>query len=110
MKYGLSGLMEAMKQSETAEAALEAELSLMESVADDEVKRLILGDDTVENDMEGNGIGEEERKKLEDFIKKIPESTDNMNIYDDEELEEEIEETMSLLEACSKEMEEDDNE
>lgn len=101
--YGLSGLMEAMKQSETAIAALESELSLMESVETDEVKRLILGDDTVENDMAGNGIDEAEREKLEEFIKKIPESKDVANIEDDEELEEELEETMSLLESYTQE-------
>lgn len=94
--YGLNMLMEAMKSSEAAEAALEEELSLMDDSADDEVKRMMIGDDSVENDMEGNGMSEEERKKLEDFIDKIPQTTTD-NLGDEEAMET----MMAALEACT---------
>ena len=54
--YGLSCLMEALKQSETMENALNAELELMEGSAASDVKELFIGDDSVENDMDGNGM------------------------------------------------------
>lgn len=101
-QYGLSALMEAMKQSESAEKSAQAEQDLMESIADDEVKRLIMGDDTVENDMEGNGIGHEEEKELEDFIKKIPASED------DAAEEEEVEEALTLLEGLTESLAKED--
>ena len=104
--YGLNMLMEAMKSSEAAEAALEAEMNLMDNAANDEVKRLIIGDDSVENDMAGYGMSEEKRKNLEDFIDNIPPTkTDKLG---DEET---MEIMMVALEACTdncKEEEEDD--
>lgn len=103
--YGLNMLMEAMKSSEAAEAALEAEMTLMDESADDEVKRLMIGDDSVENDMEGNGMSEDEKKKLEDFIDKIPQtSADNL---DDEET---MESMMAALEACDRDCEKEEDE
>lgn len=101
--YGLNMLMEAMKSSEEAEAALEAEMELMGSTADDEVKRLIIGDDSVENDMEGHGMTEERRKKLEDFIDKIPVTKGDR--MDDEET---MESMMAALESCTNELKEED--
>lgn len=102
--YGLNMLMEAMKESEAAQIALEAESDLMDDTADDEVKRLIIGEDSVENDMDGHGISEEKRKRLEDFIESIPRTkTDKL---DDEET---METMMYMLESCTndlKEMEE----
>ena len=100
--YGLSALMEAMKQSETAEKSAQAEEKLMESIADDEVKRLIMGDDTVENDMDGNGIGHEEEEELEDFIKKIPASEDTATE------EEDVEEALTLLEGLTESLTKED--
>lgn len=91
--YGLSGLMEAMKQSESAEMAMVAEMNLMENATGDDVKDLFIGEDSVENDMAGNGMGEDERKKIEDFISKIPPSKDAAD------MQEGLEETMNLLES-----------
>lgn len=101
--YGLNMLMEAMKSSEEAEAALEAEMELMGGTADDEVKRLIIGDDSVENDMEGHGMTEERRKKLEEFIDKIPVTKGDR--MDDEET---MESMMAALESCTNELKEED--
>lgn len=101
--YGLNMLMEAMKSSEEAEAALEAEMELMSSTADDEVKRLIIGDDSVENDMEGRGMTEEKRKKLEEFIDKIPVTKGDH--LDDEEA---MESMMAALESCTNDLKEED--
>lgn len=99
--YGLGVLMEAMKQSEAAEAALEAETNLMDDVADDEVKRLIIGDDSVENDMDGHGLSEEKKKRLEEFIDKIPRTTTDK--LDDTEI---VENMMVALEECTQDLKE----
>lgn len=83
--YGLSSLMEALKQSETMENALNAEMELMEGAATDDVRDLFIGEDSVENDMTGNGMSEKEKKEIDDFISKIPPSKD---AADDEGVEE----------------------
>lgn len=102
--YGLNMLMEAMKSSEAAEAALETEMSLMNNAADDEVKRLIIGEDSVENDMAGHGMSEEKKKKLEDFINNIP-KTKSDNLDDTETME-----TMLIaLENCTQELNEEED-
>lgn len=92
--YGLSCLMEALKQSETMENALIAELELMEGSAASDVKELFIGDDSVENDMSGNGMSEKEKKEIDDFISKIPPSKDAVS-------DEGVAETMNLLESLS---------
>lgn len=99
--FGLNILFEAIKQSESAEKELDNEMKLMESVTDDEIKRLVVGDDSIENDMEGNGIDEEEEKRLEEFISKIPLTKDiEFEDTDDEEEADEVTmETLALLES-----------
>lgn len=90
--YGLSCLMEALKQSETMENALNAELELMENSATGDIKELFIGTDSVENDMNGNGMSEKEKKEIDDFISKIPPSKDAID-------NEGVAETMSLIES-----------
>lgn len=99
--YGLSCLMEAMKQSESAEAAMDSEMRLMESSAEDDVRELFIGEDSVENDMNGNGIDEAEKEKLEDFISQIPLSKDAKVPEDEEDVSEDVAEALNLLESCT---------
>lgn len=90
--YGLSSLMEALKQSETMENALNAEMELMEGAVTDDVRDLFIGEDSVENDMTGNGMSEKEKKEIDDFISKIPPSKDAAS-------DEGVEEALNLVDS-----------
>lgn len=90
LNHGLSALMEACNQSERAENESNELLETYEELADDDIKACLTDDededdvldDSVESDMAGNGIGEDE-EKIAALVKQIPPS--------DEDIEEKIE-------------------
>ena len=91
--YGLNTLMEAIHQSEHAEHIADAHVALFESAAD-----------SVESDLDGNGMTKKEADALNKFIEKIP-TTKEEDIGDVEEItEEEVTETMALLESLQEEL------
>lgn len=102
--YGLDALMEAIHQSEHVENVTEAHVALFESATDEEVKRLIIGDDSVENDLEGKGLTKKEEDALNKFIEKIPTTEEDGVGGVDDITEDEVEETMSLLESLHEEI------
>lgn len=95
MSHGLSALMEAVNHSERSEKEGEEMTEMLEQSigADDAVVGCLMdddddeGDDSVEGDMSGNGVGDEEQ--MEKLLAKIPPS--------DEAMEEQIE---GLTESC----------
>lgn len=95
MSHGLSALMEAVNHSERSEKEGEEMTEMFEQSigADDAVVGCLMdddddeGDDSVEGDMSGNGVGDEEQ--MEKLLAKIPPS--------DEAMEEQIE---GLTESC----------
>lgn len=106
--YGLNTLMEAIHQSEHAEHIADAHVALFESAADDDIKSALIGDDSVESDLDGNGMTKKEADALNKFIEKIP-TTKEEDIGDVEEItEEEVAETMALLESLQEELDEEE--
>jgi hypothetical protein len=73
LTHGLSALMEACKLSEEAEMENEALFVAFEEAIDDDIIDAVTGrnmDDTVENDMDGEGVGDDE--EMEKLLSKIP--------------------------------------
>lgn len=89
--HGLSALMEAVKHSERSEKEGEELTEAFEQSIDDTVVGCLMGeddeDDSVEDDMNGNGVGDDD--EMEKLLAKIPPS--------DEAMEEQIE---GLTESC----------
>ncbi len=88
MSYGLSTLMEAINHSQRAEDSSDQLAATFEEAIDDDIIKYVTGDDDdeVEDDMDGDGIGEED-EEMERLLAKIPPS-DEM----DEEILEDLEE------------------
>lgn len=82
LTHGLSALMEACKQSTSAEESNEALFEAFDEVIDDELQSYMIGDDSVENDMEGEILDDEDEKKIAELVKAIPPA--------DEDIEEKI--------------------
>lgn len=95
LTHGLSALMEAVNHSERSEKENDEMLEAFEQSigADDAVVGCLMddeedeGEDSVEDDMNGNGVGDDE--EMEKLLAKIPPS--------DEAMEEQIE---GLTESC----------
>lgn len=81
--FGFNTLMEAMNKS-AAEQAFDPIFEAATELDDDDVKELFIGGDSVEDDMDGNGISDADEARYEELLKKIP--------VDGEELEDDIEE------------------
>ena len=100
LNHGLSALMEAVNMSKRAENSSEELLEAFESAIDEDIIGLMTdeeGDtteDTVENDMSGNGIGTDD-EKMEELLSKIPPA--------DEDIEDQLD---NLTESCIPTLEE----
>jgi hypothetical protein len=72
--HGLSTLMEAINQSQRAEDSSNEQLAMFEEAIDDDIIDALTGDDndTVDDDMEGDGVGDE--AEMEKLLAKIPPS------------------------------------
>lgn len=85
LNHGLSALMEACKQSENAEAVDESLLEAYSNAVDDDIKACLTDDDnegdtlddSVEADMSGEGVGDED-EKMEKLLKHIPPSDEGV--------------------------------
>lgn len=84
LTHGLSALMEACNQSERAETETNELMENFEEVVDDDIKACLTDDededdfdDSVESDMAGNGLGDEE-EKIAELVKQIPPSDDDI--------------------------------
>lgn len=72
--YGLSSLMEAINQSQRAEDSSDAQAAMFEEAIDDDIINALTGDDSVEDDMDGDGVGDD--AEMEKLLAKIPPSDD----------------------------------
>ena len=91
--YGLSALMESITRSETTQRQNDQLMGLFEATVSDDIATMVTGDDyslndedSVENDMAGNGIGYEEEKKLEKIIDTIPEDETDSADFDEADI------------------------
>lgn len=92
MSHGLSALMEAINHSERSEKESDELTEAFKQSIDDAVVGCLMGndeddEDSVEGDMSGNGVGDDE--EMEKLLEKIPPS--------DETMEEQIQ---GLTESC----------
>ena len=100
LNHGLSALMEAVNMSKRAENSSEELLEAFESAIDEDIIGFLTDEDsdatedTVENDMSGNGIGTDD-EKMEKLLSKIPPA--------DEDIEDQLD---NLTESCIPTMEE----
>ena len=100
LNHGLSALMEAVNMSKRAEDSSDELLEAFESAIDEDIIGCLVDedgdatDDTVENDMNGDGIGSED-EKMEKLLSKIPPA--------DEDIEDQLE---NLTESCLPTLEE----
>lgn len=95
--YGLTALMEGIRQSESTQNKNDKLMALFEATAiDDRVASMVTGDnyelevddeDSVEKDMAGHGIGYKDEEKLKKLIDKIPEDTSEDLDIDEDEIE-----------------------
>ncbi len=90
MSHGLSALMEAVNHSKRANDESNQLTAMFEEAIDDDIIRAVTGkdEDSVETDMDGEGIGEDD-EEMEALLSKIPPSDD----LDEENLD-------ALEEAC----------
>lgn len=94
LTHGLSALMEAVSLSKNAEETSDNLMVAFEEAIDEDVIGCLTGDesgvgeDSVDSDMNGNGIGDED-SKMQELLDKIPPS--------DEDVEDKIAE---LTESC----------
>lgn len=86
--FGFSALMESMHESVNQEAKSEEMFELFEASVPDDIKSEItdgeisdVPEDSVEDDMDGNGIGSDEEKTIAKLISKIP--PDDEGLSDD---------------------------
>jgi len=88
VSHGLSTLMEAINQSKRANDESDKLTAMFEEAIDDDVIKLATGKDvdSVESDMDGDGIGEDD-EEMEKLLSKIPPS-DEMDEDNLEQLEE----------------------
>lgn len=70
--HGLSALMEATKQQEEKKDASDELCEAFEGAIDEDIIKAVTGADSddVEDDLDGDGIGDEE--KMEELLSKIP--------------------------------------
>lgn len=87
LNHGLSALMEATKHTKSAEAANESLLEAFNNAIDDDIKACLtrededdgdMLDDSVESDMAGDGIGDED-EKMEKLLQNIPPSDEGID-------------------------------
>ena len=97
VSHGLSTLMEAINMSKRSNDESDKLTAMFEEAIDDDIIKMATGkdDDTVENDMEGDGVGDDE--EMEELLSKIPPS-DEMDEDDLEGLEEACESCLPILE------------
>jgi hypothetical protein len=108
MIHGLSTLMESIHQTESYEKSNDKLMEMMEGVIDDGIMEAVTGediidpiDDSVNSDMDGNGIGSEEEEALDRILDNIP--------PDDETIDDEMDDTMeSILESVMAVVEEEE--
>ena len=79
LTHGLSSLMEACNYSQRAEAENDSLVEAMEETIDDDIIRAVTGanEDSVEADMAGDGIGDED--EISRLVDQIPESDETMD-------------------------------
>lgn len=84
LNHGLSALMEACKQSDKAEEKNDALFEAFNDAIDDDIKACLTGEedgdipeDSVEADMAGEGIGDED-EKMEKLLQNIPPSDEGI--------------------------------
>lgn len=104
--YGLTALMEGIRQSESTDAKNDKLFTLFEATSiDDRVASMVTGDsydleeDSVEKDMSGHGIGYDEEEKIKKLIDKIPEDDDEevLGDIDDDDVAEVIESVLGEI-------------
>lgn len=101
--YGLTALMESINRSETAQKQNDKLMVLFESVADDDIASKVTGEDyelsedSVVNDMAGQGIGYKDEKKLEKLIATIPEDDSDDIDINEENIESVIESVLANI-------------
>lgn len=88
VSHGLSTLMEAINHSQRSNDESDKLATLFEEAIDDDIIRYATGkdDDSVESDMDGEGIGEDDNE-MEELLSKIPPS-DEMDEDNLEQIEE----------------------
>lgn len=94
--YGLSALMEGIRHSEHAITENGKLYALFEGSVPDHVASAVTGDnydlmdgeDSVENDLAGKGIGYDEETKLKKLIDTIPEDNSEDDEIDEDEIKE----------------------
>lgn len=96
--YGLSVLMESIKNSETSERQSDKLMFLFESTVSDRTASMVTGEDydipedSVARDDAGYGIGHKEEQRLNQIIDNIPEDTD-------EDVEGDVDDIENVLEC-----------
>lgn len=78
-RFGLSALLEATrcKAKEETEFDEAADMIIGESVTDEDVKNEFIGDGSVESEMRGDSLTDDEVEKLSKILKLIPEDTED---------------------------------
>lgn len=78
-RFGLSALLEAAKCTAKEEAELDvaSDMIIGESVTSDEIKALFIGDGSVESEMDGESLTEDEEEKLKGLLELIPEDSED---------------------------------
>lgn len=78
LNHGLSALMEACKQSKDAEEKDDALFEAFNEAIDDDIQACLIGEDTVEDDMSGESLDDEDDEKMEKLLKSIPPSDEGI--------------------------------
>lgn len=78
-RFGLSALLEAAKctAKEEAELDIATDMIIGESATGDDIKAHFIGDGSIESDMEGDSLTDEEEKKLGELLELIPEDEED---------------------------------
>lgn len=78
-RFGMSALLEAAKCSAKEEAKLDiaSEMIIGESATSDDIKALFIGDGSVESEMNGDSLTDDEEQKLSKLLDLIPEDTED---------------------------------
>lgn len=80
INHGLSALMEACNYSKRMEDSNDSLIEAFESSIDDDIKDAVTGgnlDDTVEKDMDGEGVGDDD--EIKKLVDKIPPADQDIN-------------------------------
>ena len=80
LSHGLSALMEACNYSKRMEDSNDSLIEAFESSIDDDIKDAVTGgnlDDTVEKDMDGEGVGDDD--EIRKLVDKIPPADQDIN-------------------------------